>query len=278
MRYGSVSTSLTPASEGQVGTPLTFSSRIVAATVSQFTNYWTVSDFLEDTAPDPIVQNAAELLGEMAGLTADTLTRNVIDNEYASLGTAPSQSVQATYLRTSDLRAARHGLQAINVKPMDDGWFFCVAHPYATYDLVNDPSANGLADIIKYNTNVKESPLVKYEDRGTVTYVAGCKVVESTNVYTQATPNRYRTYIFGNRGVGRVELEGKGPSKITDPSKQRFKIRTVRNDGNNIADPEGVIGAAVAYNFKYTVVVVDGPASIGGVYRYRLLDPASSIS
>ena len=166
---------------------------------------------------------------------------------------------------------------AIDVQPFEEGEFLAIMHPYTSYDVVNDPAAAGLADIFKY-TNVKDTPLVKYEDRGVVTHVAGCKVIESTNVkVTAGTPNTYRSYVFGLNAVGAVDLEGRGPSDITDPAKQRFKINIVKGEPS-IADPEGIIGAAVSYNFVFTALVLEGPAGIGGSYRYKTLDPESSIA
>ena len=272
-RYFNLSANTTPSAEGTVGTGISPTSRVVSATVSQYTAFLTISDFLADTAIDPLVENHADLLGYQAGLSVDTITRNVIDAESAST----NQTLLGSYFRVADLRNARHALQAIDVQPMDDGNFYCILHPYVSYDLVNDPAASGLADIFKYNTNVKDSPLVQYEDRGTITTVAGCKVVESTNVYTQTSPNRYRVYIFGKDGIGCVDLAGRGPSKVTDPKKQRFAVKVIRPDAS-VADPEGVISAAVSYNFIFTAVVLDGPAGVGGVYRYKTLDPQSSIA
>lgn len=271
-RYSNFSANTTVATEGTVGTSLSLTSKIVAATVSQYTAFITVSDMLEATALDPVVQSAAELLGYQAGLSVDTITRNVIDAESAST----NQALFSTFLRVADLRAARHNLQANDVQPFDDGEFLVFLHPFASYDVVNDPAASGFADIFKYNTDVRNTPLVKYEDRGLLTHVAGCKLIESTNVKTQASPNRYRTYVFGKNGIGAIDLEGKAPSDITDPSKQRFKINIVRGEPS-IADPEGVIGAAVSYNFAFTSVVLEGPAGIGGTYRYKTLDPQSSL-
>ena len=118
---------------------------------------------------------------------------------------------------------------------------------------------------------------MKYEDRGTITSVAGCRVMESTNVYTQAGPNRYRVYVFGKDGIGCVDLSGRGPTKVTDPKKQRFNIKVVRPT-ESVADPEGVISAFCSYNFIYSAVVLDGPAGIGGTYRFKVLDPQSSIA
>jgi N4-gp56 family major capsid protein len=274
-RYTNFSANTTPTTEGTVGTSLSLTSQIVQATVSQYSAFITVSDLLEATAIDPIVSNAAELLGYQAGLSVDTITRNIIDAESPST----NQALLATYLRVSDLRNSRHSLQANDVQPFEDSEFLAFVHPYASYDLVNDPAAMGLADIFKYNTDVKATPLVKYEDRGLITHVAGCKVEETTNVFqgTSGGNNTYRAYVFGKNGIATVDLEGKGPSDITDPSKQRFKINVI-NGGASIPDPEGLIGAAVSYNFVTTAVVLDGPPGIGGTYRYRTLDPQSTIA
>lgn len=271
-RYTNFSAATTPSTEGTVGTSLSLTSKILTATVSQYTAFITVSDLVKDTALDPIVTNASELLGYQGGLSVDTITRNVVDSESGST----NQALLSTYLRVADLRQARHALQAVDVQPFEDGEMLVFAHPYATYDLVNDPNAVGLADIFKYNTDVRATPLVKYEDRGIVSHVAGCKVIESTNVKTQTTPNRYRAYVFGWNGIGCLDLAGRGPTDVMDPKKQRFRINVVPGQPS-IADPEGVIGAAVSYNFVFTTVVLEGPAGIGGSYRYKTLDPQSTI-
>lgn len=272
-RYFNLSANTTPSTEGTVGTGISPSSRVVAATVSQYTAFLTISDFLVNTAIDPLVENHADLLGYQGGLSVDTITRNVIDAESAST----NQTLLSSFFRVADLRNSRHSLQAVDVQPLDDGQFLTIMHPYVSYDLVNDPAAGGFADIMKYNQNVKNTPLVTYEDRGMVTSVAGCRVIESTNVYTQTSPNRYRVYVFGKDGVGCVDLAGRGPANVTDPKKQRFSIKVGRPT-DSVADPEGVIGAYVSYNFIYTAVVLDGPAGIGGTYRYKTLDPQSSIA
>ena len=274
-RYTNFGANTTPTTEGTVGTSLSLTSKIVQATVSQYSAFITVSDILEATSIDPVVTNASELLGYQAGLSVDTITRNIIDAEDAST----NQALLSTYLRVADLRNSRHGLQAVDVQPFDNNEFLAFVHPYASYDLVNDPAAVGLADIFKYNTDVKSTPLVSYEDRGVVTHVAGCKVVETTNTKTgtSGSNNTYRAYVFGKNGLACVDLEGKGPSEIKDPSKQRFKINVIQG-GASIPDPEGLIGAAVSYNYVTTSVVLEGPAGIGGQHRFKTLDPQSSIA
>ena len=271
-RYTNLGAATTPKSpEGAVGTSQSLNSKTVSVTVSQYTNFITVSDLLKDTAIDPIVQNAAEILGYQAGLSVDTITRTVIDDVAAST----AQSLLGSYLRAEDFRNSRHQLQGKNVLPFEEGHFHAIAHPYVTFDLVNDPAAMGLADITKFTAPARA--LTSYEDRGHVATVGGCKIIESTNVKLIAgAPNKWRVYIFGKGGVGCVDLQGRGPNKIKDPAKQRFGIDVIQG-GKSIADPEGVIGAAVSYNFVFGVVILAGPAGIGGTYRFKTIDAPSSI-
>lgn len=271
-RYANLAASSTAATEGTVGTGLALTSHILTATVSQYADFISVSDLLEDTLIDPVVQNASERLGYRAGLSVDTMTKNVLDAE----NTGMAQTVLSTYLRVADLRNARHQLQAVDVEPSEsDGTFLAIAHPFATYDVVNDPAAGGLADIVKY-TGPKDSALVKYEDRGMIATVGGCKLIESTNISAVST-DEYRTYIFGKNAFGTVDLEGRGPSKVTDPKSQRFAIRVIRDRGDNIANPEGLIRAAVSYNFVFTAVVLEGPTGIGGTYRGKQITAHSTV-
>jgi N4-gp56 family major capsid protein len=271
-RYRNFSPSTTPSSEGVSGSGLAVNTTIIQATVSQYTSFVTVSDVLYKTALDPVLTNASKRLGYRGALSVDTMTRNVIDAESTSTNQAPT----GTFLRVADIRAARHNLQALDVEPFDDSEFRVILHPMVSYDLVNDPAANGLADIVKY-TYPKDSPLVRYEDRGTVAIVAGAKVVESTNTYVNGSPAVYRTYVFGKGGVGTVELSGSGPADVRNPKTERFNINIYRNEPGKIspADPTGVCAGIASYNFLYAAVILDGPNS--GTYRYRTIDTTSSI-
>lgn len=273
-RYSNFAANTTSNTEGQVGTGLSMTSKVLGATVSQYTAFITISDLVNMTAIDSQVAAASSLLGYQAGLSVDTMTRNVIDSE--SVGT--NQAILGTYARVSDLRNYRTQMQALDVQPFDNNMFKVIAHPFITYDIVNDPAAVGLADIFKY-TAPQSTPLVKYEDRGVVTHVGGCELIESTNVKTgtSGANTTYRMYAFGKGGIGCLDLEGKGPSDVTNPKKQKFKINVVNGGVPSIPDPEGVIGAAVSYNFVFTTVILDGPAGIGGTYRYRTSDPISSV-
>src|SRR5574342_114810 len=273
-RYNQLTAATTPKTpEGGVGTSEGTSSRTLTATVAQYTNFISTSDLLVDTAIDPIVQSNGDILSYQAGLSVDTITRTVIDAESASTDQTPVD----TYFSAADCRAFFALLQGVDVEPLDDGNYLVIAHPYVLYDLVNDPAANGLADIYKRNLD-KDTALIKPEDRGLFAYVGGCKIMASTNVLlTAGTPNKWRVYAFGADGVGCVDLEGRGPNRITDPKRQRFNINVIKAAGPTPYDPEGVIGGIVSYNFVFVPVVLDGPAGIGGTFRYKTMDVPSSI-
>jgi N4-gp56 family major capsid protein len=272
-RLNNLSAASTPTTEGTSGTGLTYTSNVIQAAISQFSDFMTVSDMLAATSIAPELQNAADLLGYRAGYSVDTMTRRVIDNEAAA--TTLTLSSANSYLRVSDISAGVKGLQAVDVEPFSNNDFFMIIHPFVSYDLINDPAAGGLRDPFKY-TNPGSSPMVKGEDRGVVCHIAQTKVVESTNV---ATPGSgvYRSYLFGEGGIGKVSLSGQAPSKVKDPKTQRFNVTMKAISEPSLPDPEGVIGGFASYKFSFVPVILEGPAGIAGTYRFKTLETKSSI-
>lgn len=266
--------------EGSVGTGITVTSTIVSATVSQYTDFASVSDFLKDTAIDPIVENVSDMLSYRAAYVVDTITRTEIDSPSTSLISTTSGAgviTLGTYYHAADARNVRHQLQGLDVLPMETGpakgSFFGVIHPYVSYDLVNDPAAGGLMDIYKYTD---PEAFIKNEDRGYVCQVGGVKFWENTNVKNiSSSGNHWRVYVFGKGAYGIVDLAGRGPQKVKDPSKERFALNVIEGRPST-ADPEGVIGALVSYNFKFAAKLLDAP-NLQGQYRYRMTDALSSI-
>ncbi len=267
--------------EGSVGTGIAATSTIVSATVSQYTDFMSVSDFLKDTAIDPIVENVSDMLSYRAAYVVDTITRTEIDSPSTGLittSTGAGLALLGSNFRAGDARNARHQLQGLDVQPMDTGiaknQFFGVIHPYVSYDLVNDPAAGGLMDIYKFTD---PTAFIKNEDRGAVANVGGVKFFENTNVKSQtsASVDYWRVYIFGKNAYGVVDLAGRAPQRITDPSKERFSLNVIQGKPD-LADPEGVIGALVSFNFKFAAKLLDAP-NLQGQFRYRMFDCPSSI-
>lgn len=272
-RYQPLAANTTPTTEGVVtSTPATIASRVVSATVSQYANFTTVSDLLADTAPDPIIEAATDLLGEQAGLSIDLITRSVID----SVASSTAQTPLGSFVTAADLKASRHMLRALNVMPYDDGYYTVIASPFITYDIMQDPTAGGFVDVMK-NLG-EESGLIRYGEPGSpIAKIFGCKILESTNVFYNSSNSRYRTYVFGKGGVGSVSLEGYVPNEVVDPKRQNFNLNVREEREISMANPEGKIRGIVSYNFTYAAAILEGPAGIGGSFRFKTIDCASSI-
>lgn len=236
----------TPSAEGVVGTSLGLTTTTVSATVSEYSDFITLSSLLLETAIDPIAENAADILSYRAALSVDTITRIEFDsNTGAELGT-----LGAT-MAANDFRRARALLEGIDVLPRDNDEWLGIIHPYICYDLLSDNSAGGFIEVQKY---AKPDSMLS----GEVGKVNGVRLVTTTNVKTSGSaPNvLYYTYVIGRGAVGSVDLAGRGPSRIVDPLKQMFKLNVIRG-GPSIADPEGKIGSAVSYRFVYVAKTLD---------------------
>lgn len=254
-RYTLLAAKTSAASEGAVGTSNALTSTVVTASVSEYADFITVSTLLQDTAIDPIVQNAAEQLGYSAGLSVDTLVRLEFDSAVASVEQAPIAGADAAGT-VNDLRKAKALLEGANVLPRSGDDFVCILHPYALYDITSDNAAGGFIDVMKYAAPVRLL-------NGEAGRVSGVRIVSSTNV--KISTNYYYAYVVGKGAVGAVDLAGSGPSKVEDPAKQSFRINVI-NGGPQIADPEGMIGAAVSYRFVFVSKILDST-----VYRYRMI-------
>lgn len=264
-RYDVFAANTATKAEGEVGTGISMSSEVVQATVSQYADFITLSDLAVDTLIDPVISAASKNLGYRAGLSVDLIIRAVID------AAATDQTPLSTYLSSRDIASAVSNLQGADVEPFDGMSFKVFASPFVTFDLIHDPTAT--APIAVYGPTSPET-VMRREDRGRLrAHIFGADVFETTNVATLTGPTKYRTYVFGRGGVGVVNLAGRGPSYITDPKRERFNIRVIRNNGDQISDPEGVIAAATSYNFVFTAVNLDATTK-----RYRKIDTESSIA
>jgi len=267
-RYGTLSSSTTQKTEGQVGSGLQLTTSTLSATVGQYADFITVSDLLEDTALDPIVQNAVMELSYRAALVVDDVLKAEVDSA------STSTSLIGSYFSVADLAQVSSRFQGSDVPPMSDGTYKCIAHPFVTYDLKNDPQAGGFVDLVKHDANTPgANRLVSIEDRGFVLQRHGVQVFESTNVTvdSSATPDTHRIYFSGMQGLAKVDLAGRGPNTVTNPAQERMPISVIR-EGKSKADPEGVISAAVSYNFVFVA-----KALTGGGTRLRHIDAESSI-
>ena len=148
-KFAPLDKALVPLTEGVTpdGSNLTVSA--MTATVSQYGDYITQSDVLELTALDNTIIEATKLLGRQAGLTLDTVTRNVLQaGTNVSFASKWSGTTETVVTQRSDLDATAvlkvdtvaqvvAKLRSVNA-PTIDGYYVAIIHPYAAYDLMKD--------------------------------------------------------------------------------------------------------------------------------------------
>jgi N4-gp56 family major capsid protein len=266
-RYTPFSANTTPSTEGAIAAGTAPTTTTVSATVAEYSNYVSLSALLLDTAIDDIAVNTAEELGYQAALSVDTLIRTE-----ANSSTTPDLSTIGSAASVQDVRGAVARLRAADVKPKMADHFYGVFHPYALFDIQADNTAGGFIDVMKYadaGRLLSGGAMITGEEGR----VAGCRITTTTNVKTSgAAPNvLYWNGIFGKGGLGAVDLEGSGPSKIQGDFNNQFKVNVIQG-GPQIADPEGVIGSAVSYRYVFVTKILDSTN-----FRYRFFKADASL-
>jgi len=265
-RYNLFGANTTPSSEGTVGSGITPSTSTLTATVSEYSDFVTLSTLISDTAIDPIAANTAGELGYRAGLTADTLIRVELESNTGN-DTAPLSGAGMTL---ADIRANVALLKGVNVRPREGGKYTLIAHPYITHDIRADNTSGGFIDVSRYSN----PETFMNAEIGTC---EGARVLESTNVGTTGSaPNvLYANYLVGAGALGGVSLAGRGPgtpsnSRNTKPA-LRVNIITPR-PGGEMADPEGKIGSAISYYYIFVAVLLDETT-----LRYRTINADATL-
>ena len=229
-KFASLPKAMTPLTEGVTPDGKSLSVTAIEATVSQYGDYITMSDVLDLTAIDPIVVEATKILGRQAGLTLDTVTRNVLQAgtnvSYCSKADGTAVTSRAGLDDTCQLTVK--AIQKVVAKlkgqnaPTINGKYVAIIHPYAAYSLMRDPE---WIDAHKY-----ANPTNLYT--GEIGEVAGVRFVESTEakVYEGGVfgtlimcANAYATTEITGGGLQTI-VKSKGSAGTADPLDQRSSV------------------------------------------------------
>ena len=236
-RYGALPKALTPLTEGVTPDGRKLTVTAIEAEVHEYGDYVALSDVLDLTAIDNNVLEATKAIGNQAGLTLDTITRNILQAgtnvqycpKVGASGTTAVTSradIDATCKLTVDeIKKAVATLKANNV-PKISGSYVAIIHPYAAYDLMSDPNWE---EMHKYTTSDN-----MYE--GEIGRIAGVRFVESSEaliVKTSTNPAVFCTLVLGENAYGITEVTGGGLKTIikqlgsagtADPLDQRSTV------------------------------------------------------
>ena len=233
-KFAALAKATTPLTEGVTpdGKGLTVST--ITATVNQYGDYITQSDILELTSLDNTILEATKLLGRQAGLTLDTIVRNVLQSgtnvTYCpKVGTNGAETAVTSrdaldntcQLTVKVLQQVVAKLRAQNA-PTIGGKYVAIIHPYVAYDLMRDPE---WIDAHKY-----AKPDNLYE--GEIGEVADIRFVQTSEAKIYAG-GVFGTLVFGEGAYGVTEITGgglqtivkqKGSAGTADPLDQRSSV------------------------------------------------------
>ena len=145
-KFASLPKNTTALTEGVTPDGKKLTASKIEATVSQYGDYIVQSDVLELTSLDNTIIEATKILGRHAGLTLDTITRNVLQSGKnvfycpKSDGSVPSgrAGLDDTCVLTVDMVNKVVAFLKKNNAPKINGDYVCIIHPLVSYDLMND--------------------------------------------------------------------------------------------------------------------------------------------
>lgn len=229
-KFASLPKALTPLTEGVTPDGKKLSVTTIEAEVAQYGDYIVQSDVLELTSIDNTIVEATKILGRQAGLTLDTITRNIMQsgtNVYycPKADGAPVTSragLDNTCKLTVDVVNRVVAILKKNNAPKINGDYVAIIHPLVAYDLISDPA---WIDAHKY-----AQPENIYN--GEIGKIGGVRFVESSEAKV------YEGGVFGclflaDGAYGVTEITGggletiikqKGSSGVADALDQRSSI------------------------------------------------------
>ena len=233
-KFASLPKAMTPLTEGVTPDGKSLTVTAITATVAQYGDYITQSDVLELTALDNTILEATKLLGRQAGLTLDTITRNVLHSgtnvTYCPKVAADGSETEVTSRSALDnscqltvkvIQQVVAKLRAQNA-PTIGGKYVAIIHPYVAYDLMRDP------EWIEAHKYAKPENL--YE--GEIGEIAGVRFVQTTEakIYENGV---FGSLFMGEGAYGVTEISGgglqtivkqKGSAGTADPLDQRSSV------------------------------------------------------
>lgn len=225
-KFDSLPKATTPLTEGVAPAGQKLSVTAITAEINQYGDYIKQSDMLELTSVDNTIVEATLLLGNQAGLTLDTIDREVLNGgtnvaysyKVAADGkkTLPTEraALDATAkLTVSDVKRAHAILKSVNA-PKIDGYYVGIIHPMMAFDLTEDPK---WMEVEKYAS--PENMLT-----GEIGRISGVRFVESTEAkiftaeagYSDCPAGLavYSTLFLGANAYGITEITGGGLETI----------------------------------------------------------------
>ena len=179
-KFHSYAKALTPLQEGVTPAGKAVKVTAITSTVDQYGDFTMLSDVLDLTSIDNVVLETTKNHGRQAGMTLDTITRDVLHSgtnvTYCPDVDSPDAEITSRASLTKNSRLTVDVIMQVVAKlramnaPTINGKYVAIIHPYVAYDLMTDPQ---WIDAHKYTnaTNLYE---------GEIGEIAGVRFVQTS--------------------------------------------------------------------------------------------------
>lgn len=217
--FADMDAAITELGEAEDVTPVSMSDSQVTVTLREYGNATVTTAKLRASSFMPVDPVAAQAVGYNAGLSIDTIARNVLqagDNVLYATGGAVAPTSRTTInaddkLTITDVRKAVAQLRSANV-PTINGTYIGFIHPDVQFDLLSATDAAGWRDAYKYTD---ATPLIN----GEIGQIDGVRFIASpraplfsnasNNSGASGTIDSYGTLIMGRQALAKgISLGG----------------------------------------------------------------------
>ncbi|MCA1806832.1 MAG: N4-gp56 family major capsid protein [Actinobacteria bacterium] len=218
-KYGSLAANTTVLTEGTTPAETASPTPTLITMTPQFFGSWMgFTELAELEVIDPILSEMSSILGEQAGLSADTIVRNEL-NTYATIDYSGGQSAVGTLdapqhnISYADLIEQMAELEASSALPVDGEDFICILHPHSWASLMLDPTF--------VNMFIAEAPNSAIRS-GYIGRILRLKLFVSSNAYEWAdvgvgsTTDVYSALFIAKESYGILGLTGIEEPKDVD--------------------------------------------------------------
>lgn len=215
-RFEQLPKALTPLTEGVTPEGQTMTVTKQEAAVKQYGGFVSLSDQISMTAIDNVVVEATTAIGNQAGSTLDTISREALNagtNVQYAEGQVSSRSKLTAEMKLT-VKAIKMAVRALKVQNTAkiNGHYVAIIHPDCAYDITEDPR---FIEVVKY----KNPERIFNGEIGTL---EGVRFIETTEAkkFTNAGASGidvYSTLLLGENAYATTKIEGGGLETIVKP-------------------------------------------------------------
>lgn len=231
-RFEQLPKALIPLTEGVTPEGQTMTVSKQEAEIKQYGGYVSLSDQISTTAIDNVVVEATTAIGNQAGSTLDTISREALNagtNVQYAEGQVTSRAELTAEMKLT-VKAIKKAVRALKVQNTAkiNGHYVAVIHPDCSYDITEDPR---FIEVVKY-----KAPERIFE--GEIGTLEGVRFVETTEAKKFVSAGAagidvYSTLLLGTNAYATTNIEGNGLETIvkslgsggtSDPLNQRSTV------------------------------------------------------